>query len=115
MLASRIGRLIRLKLDNRDIDAYRLAAGYSMAIRFYLSLRRSLMAGSVAAALVAMALVLAVIATFSQMCAAAELDDSSAEPASTETATAPASAVSVPNVPNAPGTPGAQAETSGQT
>lgn len=89
-----------------------------MAIRFYLSLRRSLMAGSMAAALVAMALVLAVIATFSQMCAAAELDDSSAEPASTETATAPASAVSVPNVPNvpnAPGTPGAQAETSGQT
>ncbi|MFM0027898.1 peptidase S10 [Paraburkholderia madseniana] len=80
-----------------------------MAIRFYLSWRRSLMAGSMAAALVAMALVLAIVATFSQMCAAAELDDSATAAADTESATAPASSVSVP------GAPGAQAETAGQT
>ncbi|SOF01162.1 Carboxypeptidase C (cathepsin A) [Burkholderia sp. OK233] len=86
-----------------------------MAIRIYFSLRRSLMAGSVAAALVAMALVLAVIATFSQMCAAAELDDSSAATASTETATSPASSVNVPSVPGLSGLSGAQAETAGQT
>jgi carboxypeptidase C (cathepsin A) len=79
-----------------------------MTVRFYLSLRRSLVAGSVAAALVAAALVFAVIATFSQMCAAAELDDSSAAAASTEAATLPASSAGVPGV------PGAQAQTAGQ-
>lgn len=61
-----------------------------MALRFYLSLRQSLAAGSMAAAMVAMALLLAVVATFSQMCAAAELDDSSAPSASTQTAASPA-------------------------
>ncbi|CAE6724231.1 S10 family peptidase [Paraburkholderia haematera] len=53
-----------------------------MALRFYLLLRRSLVAGSMAAALVAMALVLAIIAAFSQMCAASELDDASSAAAS---------------------------------
>lgn len=62
-----------------------------------------------AAALVAMALVFAIIAAFSQMCAAAELDDSSAATARTERATSPASTVSVPSV------PGVQAETTEQT
>ncbi|HZZ01381.1 S10 family peptidase [Paraburkholderia sp.] len=79
-----------------------------MALRFYFSLRQSLVAGAMAAALVAMALFLAVVATFSQMCAAAELDDSSAASASTETATSPASEVDLPSV------PGAQAETARQ-
>ncbi|RKE38745.1 carboxypeptidase C (cathepsin A) [Paraburkholderia sp. BL23I1N1] len=82
-----------------------------MALRFYLLLRRSLVAGSVAAALVAMALVLAIIAAFSQMCAAAELDDASPATASTETATSSASAASVPAV---PGVPGTQAEPAGE-
>jgi carboxypeptidase C (cathepsin A) len=73
-----------------------------MALRFYLSLRQSLVAGSMAAALVAMALLLAVVAAFSQMCAAAELDDSSAESVSADTATSPASSVDVPGVQAAP-------------
>lgn len=62
-----------------------------MGLRFYFSLRQSLMAGSAAAALVAVALLFAVLAAFSQMCAAAELDDSpdaamSAEAAASEPA-----------------------------
>ncbi|MFL9902017.1 peptidase S10 [Paraburkholderia fungorum] len=97
-----------------------------MALRFYLSLRQSLVAGSMAAALVAMALFFAVLAAFSQMCAAAEMDDSSAATGRTETAASPASPVSVPNVPampampavvdmpDMPGVSDAQAETSGQ-
>ncbi|MBB5546187.1 peptidase S10 [Paraburkholderia fungorum] len=79
-----------------------------MAIRFYLALRRSLMAGSVAAALIAMALVFAVIAAFSQMCVAAELDEPSAATAGSGTAALPASPAS------APGKPGTQAGTAGQ-
>ncbi|MFM0204570.1 hypothetical protein PQR53_32545 [Paraburkholderia fungorum] len=42
-----------------------------MTLRFYLSLRQSLAAGSIAATLVAIALVFAVLAAFSQMCVAA--------------------------------------------
>ncbi|MFM0609036.1 hypothetical protein PQR05_31345 [Paraburkholderia sediminicola] len=64
-----------------------------MGLRFYLSLRQSLVAGSMAAAMLAMALLLAIVATFSQMCAAAELDGSSAASASTATATSPADLV----------------------
>ncbi|WP_434110497.1 S10 family serine carboxypeptidase-like protein [Paraburkholderia caffeinilytica] len=83
-----------------------------MALRFYLSLRQSLVAGSMAVAMVAMALLLAVLAAFSQMCAAAELDDSSAASASTDMATSPASSV---NVPGTPSVPGVQAETAGKS
>ncbi|OAJ62206.1 peptidase S10 [Paraburkholderia ginsengiterrae] len=63
-----------------------------MGLRIYFSLRQPLMAGSAAVALVAVALLLAVLAVFSQMCAAAEPGDSpdagmSAEAAASEAAT----------------------------
>jgi carboxypeptidase C (cathepsin A) len=48
-----------------------------MGLRLYLSLRRSLMAGSPAAAIAVVAPVLAALAMFSQTCAAAEFNDSS--------------------------------------
>jgi carboxypeptidase C (cathepsin A) len=57
-----------------------------MGPRIYLSLRQSLLAGSAAAALVAVALLFAVLAVFSQMCAAAEVDDSPEAATSAETA-----------------------------
>ncbi|MFL9865309.1 peptidase S10 [Paraburkholderia fungorum] len=89
-----------------------------MAIRFYLALRRSLMAGSVAAALLAMVLVLAIIATFSQMCAAAELDEPSAATAGTEPVLSPGSPASPASAPGVPdtqtGTVGLSVDANGQ-
>jgi carboxypeptidase C (cathepsin A) len=73
-----------------------------MGHRFYFSLRRSLVAGSMAAALVVLALLLVAVAAFTQMCAAAELDDSPGAAASAEAAASEAAA------------PGAQTETPSQ-
>ena len=86
-----------------------------MAIRFYLALRRSLMAGSVAAALIAMALVFAVIAAFSQMCVAAELDEPSAATAGAGTAALPVSPASASGIPvTQAGTAGQAVDANGQ-
>ena len=63
-----------------------------MGLRFYLSLRQSLMAGSLAAALVAVTLVLAALAALTQMCAAAELEDSREAAVSDESAASEAGA-----------------------
>ncbi|CAB3787336.1 hypothetical protein LMG28614_02478 [Paraburkholderia ultramafica] len=63
-----------------------------MGLRFYPWLRQSLMAGSLAAALVAVTLVLAALAALTQMCAAAELDDSPDPTVSEESAASEASA-----------------------
>jgi carboxypeptidase C (cathepsin A) len=73
-----------------------------MGLRFTLSLRRSLMAGSMAAALVAMALVLVMLAAFSTVCAAAEPDASPDAAASAETAASAPGAQDSPNSPNSP-------------
>ncbi|HEX7912101.1 MAG TPA: peptidase S10 [Paraburkholderia sp.] len=85
-----------------------------MGLRIYLSLRQSLMAGSAAVALVAVVLLLAVLAAFSQMCAAAEPGDSpdaemSAEAAASEAATSESDAPRVQTE-----TPNARADVNGR-
>ncbi|ASW01134.1 S10 family peptidase [Paraburkholderia aromaticivorans] len=84
-----------------------------MGLRFTLSLRRSLMAGSLAAAFAATALVLAVLTAFSTMCAAAELDDSADAAASAETAETAASAARAASQPRAAAA--ARSDASGST
>ena len=70
-----------------------------MSFRFYVSLRQSLRAGWLAVALVAAALCLAIMATFSQLCAAAELEDSNDTAVSAQSAESVESAASEASAP----------------